>query len=35
MAALYIIYESVQKWITGLRLQNLGTGKEVQHAKVG
>jgi cation diffusion facilitator family transporter len=26
MAALYIIYESVQKWIAGLRLLNLGTG---------
>ena len=26
MAALYIIYVSVQKWITGLRLENLGSG---------
>ena len=26
MAALYIIYASVQKWITGLELENLGRG---------
>lgn len=26
VAALYIIHESVQKWIAGLRLENLGTG---------
>jgi cation diffusion facilitator family transporter len=26
LAALYIIYESVHKWMTGLRLENLGAG---------
>jgi divalent metal cation (Fe/Co/Zn/Cd) transporter len=26
LAALYIIYESIRKWMTGLQLENLGVG---------
>jgi cation diffusion facilitator family transporter len=26
LAAIYIIYESIQKWMTGLQLENLGAG---------
>ena len=26
LAAIYIIYESIHKWMTGLQLENLGSG---------
>ena len=34
LAALYIIYESVHKWLTGLRLENLGFGVVLTAAAV-
>lgn len=34
LAALYIIYESIHKWITGLRLENLGMGTLLTAAAV-
>lgn len=35
LAALYIIYESIHKWLTGLQLENLGLGTALTAAAIG